>query len=64
MFSETDKSEIIEIHNFIRINLNKSLSNKDYIVTYLINNYSISESEAILHIKSITATWELRCLMK
>lgn len=57
MISENDKSAIIEIHDFIRNNLNKSLSNKKEIVNYLIANYSISENEANLHIKSITATW-------
>jgi hypothetical protein len=57
MFSETDKSEIIEIHNFIRNNLNRSLSNEKTILKYLMSNYSIKESEANLYIKIIKAEW-------
>jgi hypothetical protein len=57
MFSENDRNEIFEIHNFIRNNLNKSRSNEETVVKYLTANYSITEREAHLHINAIISEW-------
>lgn len=57
MFSENANFETKEILTFIRINLNKSLSNEEFVVNYLKANYSLTDRTVDIYIKVIKAEW-------
>ncbi len=55
---EITKQEVREMLDYVRNNLNESLSNYNEIVNYLVSNYDISKSLAIFYLNVIQSEWE------